>query len=339
MGYVQVDPADLRRMSAILDEVQGDYGGLARRLNSGMPAMPPWADARVRAEIDHASWTLVRKGNDLPPVRDDLNRRAAWAELLGTFGVAVGGATSNRRRVPLRGLIDQWRHLRVQWPRRPSPGSTVRAPGGPAKPITPPGSINLQGGTGGNLQGTRPTASKPGGAGGGSGVSQVAPQSKQQPLKVPDFTQQVFGTEPGWKVGNAACGVTSLAMVLAYYGANATPQTVNGDGQLVGEGYWMKWPANFSVGPQQFHLQDIRAGLPASAPAQIDAALKAGTPVIIHMYTHDWGDEQHVHYVVVTGRDSQGNYVINDPWDGATKTLSPTYDVNKVSQLVIVTPK
>lgn len=122
MTYVQVDPNDLRRMAALLDEVHGDYGQLARRLSATMPAMPPWAGPRVRAEIDHASWTLTSRGNELPPVRDDLARRAAWAEIVSGFSVSVGQTPGGSSNWSWRRAVEAWRGLTnsmpsLQWKR------------------------------------------------------------------------------------------------------------------------------------------------------------------------------------------------------------------------------
>lgn len=113
MTYIRVDPADLQAVARLFDEVTADYSSLATRVSEGMPSMPPWASWSVHARVGEASWRLSTRGRELPPIRDDLNRRAAWAELVSGFSVGLGGVSSVSAKWSWRQAVDAWRALKL----------------------------------------------------------------------------------------------------------------------------------------------------------------------------------------------------------------------------------
>lgn len=68
-----------------------------------------------------------------------------------------------------------------------------------------------------------------------------------------------------------------------------------------------------------YHTASATGGL---HPAFVDATLAAGGSVIVNGGMPLEGDITG-HYMVVTGMDTHGDYVANDPWTGETVTMTP----------------
>ena len=103
-------------MARLLDEVTGDYRVIGRRLGNGIPSMPPGVAARVHAEVDNATRALATRSRDLPPLRDDLSRRASWAELVSAFTGTPGLIHGGSGHWSWRRAVDQWRSLTLLSP-------------------------------------------------------------------------------------------------------------------------------------------------------------------------------------------------------------------------------
>jgi predicted double-glycine peptidase len=61
----------------------------------------------------------------------------------------------------------------------------------------------------------------------------------------------------------------------------------------------------------------------------INSQLGSGKPVIVHL-TVNTSDG---HYVVLKS-GSNGNYIMNDPWEGPDLSFSKYYNVNSINQVV-----
>ncbi|HVE84569.1 MAG TPA: papain-like cysteine protease family protein [Myxococcales bacterium] len=68
-----------------------------------------------------------------------------------------------------------------------------------------------------------------------------------------------------------------------------------------------------------YHTASATGGL---HPAFVDATLAAGGSVIVNGGMPLEGDLSG-HYMVVTGMDTHGDYIANDPWTGETVTMTP----------------
>jgi len=120
-------------------------------------------------------------------------------------------------------------------------------------------------------------------------------------------------------IGSAGCAITSVTMMLRYYGMNADPGafnawlTANGgyafDDQLI-------WGAvtTFSGGRVAF------SGWTGPDLGLIDGELDAGRPVVAEVRL---GGNQH--FVLITGYTSEDGLRINDPWFGDSVKFSDRY--------------
>ncbi len=131
--------------------------------------------------------------------------------------------------------------------------------------------------------------------------------------------------------GNMNCGPTSMAMI-----ARADPDaTLHGipvssmtDTQLVMALGLAGGTSGSGTSPNgEIAMAEALGYQTASAhggfhPAFVDATLAAGGSVIVNGAVPIDG-EIAGHYMTVTGKDAQGDYVVNDPWTGQTLTMTP----------------
>ena len=126
-----------------------------------------------------------------------------------------------------------------------------------------------------------------------------------------------------YKLSNAGCLITSMAMVMTHYGyTDVTPQTINSN------------PDNFATYYPAYLLMMIYVdGVTAvRKSATIDATLATGNPVVVGM--HVFGGSHFI--VLVSGK--KGNYLMRDPYFPNAKdvnfsdryTLADIYEVHKV---------
>jgi Peptidase_C39 like family len=117
-----------------------------------------------------------------------------------------------------------------------------------------------------------------------------------------------LGTSATESIASAGCAITSVTMMLRYYGMNTDPGAINAwltanggyayDDQLI-------WDAvsRYSGGRVGF------SGWLGADLGAIQAELEAGRPVVAEVRL---GGNQH--FVLVTGYTTEGGIVINDPW-------------------------
>lgn len=128
-----------------------------------------------------------------------------------------------------------------------------------------------------------------------------------------------------YSLASDGCLVTSMAMIMTHYGySNVTPATINSN------------PDNFASYYPAYLLTTITAGgvTAARVKTTIDAALGAGTPVVIGMKV-----KEGTHFVVLVS-GSKGKYVMRDPYLAGGKDIdfSSHYrvkDIYSVAKVVI----
>jgi len=167
-------------------------------------------------------------------------------------------------------------------------------------------------------------------------------------FNVPLFLQTNY---PGVKLGPSdysfngnGCAVTSVAMVLAYYGLNVDPMTLNNDWTNIfscTNGGAFCWygvtnpPYNMKISGQISHTY--------GSNINIDNYFIPGRPVIIFLNTRT--NKAEGHYVVVVGKVND-KYVVNDPilgtvyLDVSKEFIENTYSRSVIiDQAIIYTPK
>lgn len=147
-------------------------------------------------------------------------------------------------------------------------------------------------------------------------------------LQVPAFRQ----ADPRWHAdplgntkdsfGATGCAVTSVAMVLKWYGANTDPQRLNayltGHNGYEGNGYiiWEK-AAKLGAG-----VKKVYEDLPSYW--RIDSQLIKGNPVIVRLHLPGGS----THFVVIAGKRGF-DYLILDPGAGWSKGLYPLREITQ----------
>ena len=128
-----------------------------------------------------------------------------------------------------------------------------------------------------------------------------------------------LGSSATDSIGSAGCAITSVTMMLRYYGMNTDPGafnawlTANGgyafDDQLI-------WDAVTSYSAGRVAFSNWLG--PDLGP--IDGELDAGRPVVAEVRL---GGNQH--FVLLTGYSIEGGLEINDPWFADSVSLSDRY--------------
>jgi hypothetical protein len=127
-----------------------------------------------------------------------------------------------------------------------------------------------------------------------------------------------LGDSPRESIGSAGCAVTSVAMLLAYYGVQTSPRRLN-DWLTANGGYaegdLLIWTRLSDYASSRFRY----TGWHSPEPSVINAELDAGRPLVAEVRL---GRNQH--FIVLAGR-SGNDYMINDPWFDDSVTLRARY--------------
>lgn len=134
--------------------------------------------------------------------------------------------------------------------------------------------------------------------------------------------------QSGDTLGSAGCAVTSVAMIMLYYGFDTEPQSLNKflkkhDGYTP-EG-WLKWEVAAELGPTKvrFAYENV------PSYKLIDNNLLAGNPVIVRVRypAKEDGTPGITHFVVICGKEGH-DYLIRDPGGGASKGIYPLKELS-----------
>jgi predicted nuclease with TOPRIM domain len=141
------------------------------------------------------------------------------------------------------------------------------------------------------------------------------------------------------------CAVTSVAMVLKYYGLNVDPMSLNSDWQNIfsctGEGWAFCW-YGVTNPPYNMKISGVIEHRPISL-AELDQYFKPQRPIIIFLNTAT-SQNPRGHYVVVVGKIND-KFVVNDPilgtvyLDVSMEAIKKWYQSDVfIDQVIIYTP-
>lgn len=123
---------------------------------------------------------------------------------------------------------------------------------------------------------------------------------------------QTLGNDPAVPLWQYGCGVASLAMVFRTYGVDTDIVRLNETLRQTGgfSGALLAWDKSIAFQkagrPWIQGIEKVNTTRPQDYQQRVDAELAAGHPVIAYLGNR--------HYVVLTGKDDSGGYLINDPW-------------------------
>jgi len=128
-----------------------------------------------------------------------------------------------------------------------------------------------------------------------------------------------LGSSPTDTVATAGCAITSVTMMLRYYGINTDPGALNSWLNANGgyaNGDQLLWDAvtNFTGGHVAF------SGWLGPDLDAIQTELDAGRPVVAEV---SLGGNQH--FILLTGYSTEGGLTANDPWFADTINFSERY--------------
>lgn len=129
-------------------------------------------------------------------------------------------------------------------------------------------------------------------------------------------------------IGNYGCLLICHSMMLTYYGHELLPDALNEvyktqgvfDGNLINF-YAAGKVFGDIVADEYYDCQDVPADL-----TKIDKYLEAKKPVIALVdFDLDPSNKVQSHFVLIIGKDENGSYFINDPWEGETYYFHAKY--------------
>lgn len=135
----------------------------------------------------------------------------------------------------------------------------------------------------------------------------------------PAWAGAPLGTSQTDTIGSSGCAITSVTMMLRYYGINTDPGAFNA--WLAGNGGYvfddvLIWDAvtTYSGGRVAF------SGWLGADLGAITNELDAGRPVVAEVRL-----DGNQHFVLLTGYSQDGGFVINDPWFGDSVNFADRY--------------
>lgn len=138
--------------------------------------------------------------------------------------------------------------------------------------------------------------------------------------KVPHYSQgdskwgkRILGSKA--TISQKGCAITSVAMILSYYGRDVTPEIIDQylDDEDGYSGDMVKWAVAFKCA----ETSDLKFGgyktIKTGMTKVLDERIATNKPTLARVdYKSDVG-EVYNHFVVVVGRHKDGHYIMNDP--------------------------
>lgn len=128
------------------------------------------------------------------------------------------------------------------------------------------------------------------------------------------------------------CAVSAVAMVFKKHGINITPKTLAKASIFSGD--LINWPGSWSGSDIELASSVSHGNYNKS---RIDSEIKKGNPVIVYIKKSSGGG----HYVAIHNKDSNGKYVVHDPYFGPNIYLETSMALvgkgssTKIDQMII----
>jgi hypothetical protein len=136
----------------------------------------------------------------------------------------------------------------------------------------------------------------------------------------PRWGDEIMG-DNGKTIDEAGCLITSVAMIARFHGADVTPADVNA--YMKSHGGYVKGTSNMYWGSAEAYLESVLGkdftykGISGS---NVSNTINSGSPVLLHVQ----GSTSDGHWVLATGVDSAGNYIVYESGTGKQSTYSPS---------------
>jgi hypothetical protein len=129
----------------------------------------------------------------------------------------------------------------------------------------------------------------------------------------PDWSKDILGSCTNETIGSAGCAVSAVSMLFNSYGVDIDPQKLNNwlkENQ--NQGYFgcdIRWniAANYSDG-----IKLVGAYFGETSTDRVDYELNRGNSVIVGFDKVEFTNLPH--WVLIIGKDKDGEYIIRDPW-------------------------
>lgn len=278
--------------------MDGNFGASRTNAASGEGATPPRPQNPLQAQDEQSGAGAADAGQQADPMQQIMQViQQIISMFMGLFG---GGQAQGGDQGGAPG------------------GDAAGAPGGAA-----PGGANAAAPGGANAAAapTGVTGQNPVGDAGAQGTTQGG---------VPFISQyNPNGADGGYTNGAANCGPTSVAMIARAFGKGgdlSDAQLINKLGQAGGTTAEGSSINGIVAMANEVGLKAETHG-PHADIGWIDQQLAAGKKICANgdYYAepgHDGGGRQSGHFLVVAGKDSNGNYLIQDPADGKERSMT-----------------
>lgn len=124
---------------------------------------------------------------------------------------------------------------------------------------------------------------------------------------------------------DVGCFITSIAMIMKFYGADYTPATIASNPKYFAGGsgsacFPNSYPSAYACSPANFNGSWAGKSYHNISYSQIDSYLSKNVPIVA-------GVRGSSHYIVLK-KGSGGNYIMNDPIYGPDKNVSDYYSIS-----------
>lgn len=121
-------------------------------------------------------------------------------------------------------------------------------------------------------------------------------------------------------IGGYGCAITSASSAFQYFGVNMNPADVNTALNKTSGGYVSGNMLNWG---RLENASGFKLATNTISSSQVDSELKSGNPIIARVI--GYFKEYPTHFVLIVGKNSSGEFIINEPFYGNREVLRKGY--------------